>query len=492
MPMGMRWHKILFLYFLFTPVLDYCTFCQAEDEKATANPQSSQSFKIHVDVDLVTTDVTVAGSDVPEFQAGDFAIYDNNVSQNLTYFSHDQLPIAVALLIDSSGSVNRHQNELQIAALTALRRLKMEDQVALYSFAYNYKRLSNLTEDRLHIAKLISHLATEGDTNCDATHIFGALRDATLYLKKAAPRHRRAIILISDNCHSGKAKPDKILTELLESGTTLYNIVTPSRHSDAPACLITDPVIRKIATESGGEAIDVKSSMSLKGALGNAISSIRMQYTLGFNPAAPGPKGTYHKLKTRFANESRCPNCRIIGSSGYYSGVSAPIALPAKAQAIVRPSSPEPDPLLVQRIILVAGTSSPGLREIPFTVTTTEQTDSSKKMQLQLNLRIDPSGVEFPISKEQRFYKVIVAILHADEKADVNRLESWVLENRLSEEDYGRLKKEGILLNTTIPLEPRSQFLKIVIYDESSGRISSGFVLGPSSHQDDSNAAMLD
>jgi hypothetical protein len=185
MSIGMRWHKFLFLYLLFAPVQDYCAFCQAEEEKSTANTQSSQSLKIHVDVNLVTTDVTVAGSDVPEFQADDFAIYDNNVSQNLTYFSHDQLPIAVALLIDSSGSIGKHLNELQIAALTALRRLKMEDQVALYSFAYNYKRLSNLTEDRLHIAKLISHLTNEGDTNCDATDILGTLRDATLYLKKA-------------------------------------------------------------------------------------------------------------------------------------------------------------------------------------------------------------------------------------------------------------------------------------------------------------------
>jgi VWFA-related protein len=480
-----RWCQCLLLCFLSTLVLNYGAFGQAEIEKPRANSQSGGSFNIHVNVDLVITDVTVAGSALQEFQAGDFVIYDNNVSQNLTFFSHDQLPIAVALLIDSSGSVETHLKELQIAALTALRRLKTEDQVALYSFAYDYKRLSDLTADRLHIAKLISHLTAESGTD-----IFGTLQEATLYLKRAAPRHRRAIILISDNCHAnGKAKPDKILTELLESTTTLYNIVTPGQHSDAPYCLITDPAIRKIATESGGEVMDVKSSMPLKGALGNAISRIRMQYTLGFNPSNPSPKGTYHKLKIRFADENRCPSCKIMGRSGYYSGVSAPMGLPETTQVIGRSSSPDSDQLLVQRIIIIAGTSSPDLNEIPFTITTTEQTDSHGRAALKLNLQIDPSGIEFPRSKELRTYKLITAILHADVKGDLKRWESWTFEDCLSEEEYDRILKKGIRLDTTIPLEPKNQVLKMVIYDENSGRITSAFVSGSSNRPHDSGAA---
>ncbi len=460
---------------VFTSILHYSAFSQSESKNPIDKAQSSGSFNIHVDVDLVTTDVTVTGADAPEFQASDFAIYEDDVSQNLTYFSRDQLPIAVALLVDSSGSIEKHLNELQIAALTALRRLKAEDQVALYSFSGGYRKLSNLTADRLHIAKLLSHLSImEGGTD-----IFYALQDATRYLKRAAPHHRRAIILISDNCHAnGKARPDKMLNELLESATTLYDIVTPSDHSDLPYCLMTDPAIRKISADSGGEIVDVRNSMSLKGALGKAISRIRMQYTLGFNPSDPSPKGTYHRLKVRFADENRCRTCRIIGRSGYYSGASLSVAVSGKTQEIAPPHSTDSDQQLLQRIILIAGTSSPEFREIPFTVTTEKQTALSGKREVKLDLRINPSEIEFQISKGKRTYKVVAAILHADAKGEIKGCESWVLEDQLSREEFDRIIRDGIHVTTTVNLEPQNQMLKAVIYDENSGKLGSGFVFG--------------
>jgi Ca-activated chloride channel homolog len=474
MSVQVRWSYLLF--YIFALVLNFRAFGQAEIAKPS--PTSEDSFNIHVDVDLVTTDITVTGAATPEFRAEDFVIYDNNLAQPITYFSHDQLPIAIALLIDSSYSIANHLNELQIAALTALGRLKAEDQVALFSFAERVSRLSDVTEDRLQIAKLVSHLTiTPGATNIQA-----ALLNASRYLRKVASRRRRAIILISDNCHNhGKFNPDNIQTELLETATTLYSIVTPSPETSSPRCLVTNPALKGISEETGGEATDLQGWMSLKGALERAISRIRMQYTLGFSPADPGERGTYHKLKIRFANENRCPNCGIVGRSGYYSGVTASLALPVPAA--VRPSLPDSDQSLVQRIILIAGTSTPDLKEIPFTISATEQLDSSGKRELKLDLRIDPAAIEFPIVKGRRAYKVIAAILGADEKGNVRVCGSWRLEDHLDEKDYSRITKEGIQLSNTIGLEPRNQVLRIVIYDEGSGRISSRLVFGPSGRQ---------
>ena len=188
MSVQVRWSYLLF--YIFALVLNFRAFGQAEIAKPS--PTSEDSFNIHVDVDLVTADITVTGAATPEFRAEDFVIYDNNLAQPITYFSHDQLPIAIALLIDSSYSIANHLNELQIAALTALGRLKAEDQVALFSFAERVSRLSDVTEDRLQIAKLVSHLTiTPGATNIQA-----ALLNASRYLRKVASRRRRAIILI--------------------------------------------------------------------------------------------------------------------------------------------------------------------------------------------------------------------------------------------------------------------------------------------------------
>ena len=116
------------------------------DNQPRQNQENRQdNLKISVNVDLVTMDVSSLGKCLPELRAEDFIIYDNKVSQEVTFFSHDQLPIAVAVLIDRSSSVKSFHPLLQIAALLSLKNLKPEDQVALFSFSNWCTKLSDLT-----------------------------------------------------------------------------------------------------------------------------------------------------------------------------------------------------------------------------------------------------------------------------------------------------------------------------------------------------------
>ena len=77
-----------------------------------AQPQEVRSEipKIKVDVALVTTEVTVLGAAALDLRAEDFIVYDNGVAQQVTHFSRDKLPLAVALLstaVPASGRISR-------------------------------------------------------------------------------------------------------------------------------------------------------------------------------------------------------------------------------------------------------------------------------------------------------------------------------------------------------------------------------------------------
>lgn len=123
-------------------------------------------------------------------------------------------------------------------------------------------------------------------------------------------------------------------TRLLESATILYDIVFVPSESNSPHSK-SDSAVREMAEETGGEVIEIKAPLSVTAALENAITRLRMQYTLGFNLSDRGLDGQFHNLKFRFADENRCPDCRIIGPFGYYSGVgvSTPLTLPNKAES---------------------------------------------------------------------------------------------------------------------------------------------------------------
>ena len=291
-----KWRNPLISCFAFLLLVHSWIFAENQNGTREGRSQSEDSNLIRVDVDFVTTDITVMGNAVLGLKKEDFVVYDNKVAQNLSYFSQDQLPLAVALVIDTSGSVVPLENELRIAALTALHRLKPEDQVVLYSFGESSHRLSDLTEDRLQIANLLSHFKISGG----GTNIYGALYDATRYIRKEAAHRRKAIILISDNVHNTGHDEASCQTELLENSITLYSIVIDWRN-EIPIHILQKrwkwripksiSTIRQMAEETGGGVFEVKGLMSVKTAFEDAISRLRMQYTLGFNPSDHGPDG---------------------------------------------------------------------------------------------------------------------------------------------------------------------------------------------------------
>jgi VWFA-related protein len=431
-------------------------------------PQGSQGypegFTVKTEVDLVTADVTVLGTPGSELQADDFILFDNDVSQKIRYFSRDQLPLAIAILIDRSGSVTPYLTVLQIAGITALRRLKPEDQVALFAFDLRCEKLCDLTEDRLRIAEKIGEIRGGGGTN-----IYDSLFEAANYLKKKAPRRRHAIILISDNI----SRPyyydaRQCLVALLETGTTLYNIVLPSR--------MVNMDIQRLAGDTGGDVINVMGQESLKEALENAIVQLRMQYTLGFHPSDLGKPGSYHKLRVRFANKEGCPDCRLLVRGGYYAGVAAPLPLKEAASAIPRHSDQETDDLLVRRSMLIAGTAYLELDEIPFKVSIKEQTDSRDLPQIQLELKIDPEEVELSETGGAHACNIVVAIFYADGNGNGLGSDWWRIENRLNEHDYRQVMKTGIPFSIKVPFKVDNQILKIVVYDVRSDRLSSKLV----------------
>ena len=106
----------------------------------TAAPAEQQPSGpvIRREVDLVLVEAVVrdsAGRPMKGLKQDEFFLYEEGVQQEIAHFSQDQLPLAVALVVDQSGSIKPFLRPLQYASLTALRTLKPEDQVALFVFS---------------------------------------------------------------------------------------------------------------------------------------------------------------------------------------------------------------------------------------------------------------------------------------------------------------------------------------------------------------------
>jgi VWFA-related protein len=279
-----------------------------------AASDSPAAFKLSVNVSLAQVDTLVRdrnGRPIANLTASDFRLFEDGVERPIQTFSRDQLPLAVALVIDRSTSVAPAMREIQNAAYTALAQLKEGDEACLFAFAENVQRLEDLTPDRQRVANRIGSISGGGGTNI-VTAVYAALR----YLEDNAPDRRRAVILISDNANGlNDMNVDTAIRLAHQSETVVYNVkIDPARfalpnifgQAPAPFSIGGNPV-PDLTKESGGEIFDAARLGSIERAMATAVERLKTRYTIGYTPSSEDTRES-HRIEIRLVDRFGKPD----------------------------------------------------------------------------------------------------------------------------------------------------------------------------------------
>ena len=293
--------------------------------KATLAPRNAPTFR--VDVDLVLVDVGVhdeKGRAVGNLTQADFHVFEDGREQQILAFSHEELPLAVALVVDNSSSIVAALDELRAGALDTLALLKPEDQVAIFSFGERPEMEEGLTTDHQALSVDLWALSPYGGTDID-----GALFDAATYLGHTAPQSRRAVILVSDNepSEDQSSNVEQVVRAAQQSGTPIYSIkVGYLQHSRSfflthPESRLKD--VEKICFQTGGEMIDTRNGISVSSAMETILTWLKQGYTLGYYPSNKRHDGSYRRIEVRLDNGTQAHGrkYRIYARAGYYAPV---------------------------------------------------------------------------------------------------------------------------------------------------------------------------
>jgi Ca-activated chloride channel family protein len=287
-------------------------------------PPEKGGFTLKVDVSMVLVEATVRddkGRIANDLKREDFHVLEDGVEQQITYFSRDELPLAVALVVDGSGSISPVLGELHHAAYDTLSQLKPEDQVALYAFATFPERLVDLTTDRKSIADRIMGIGSKGGTN-----IADALYESIEYLGQEARDRRHAVIMISDNQPTAKGQfnGDDVIRLALESQTIVYSVRFGRDRLegtlDEPGWIPGARWVNKIMLETGGEIIDIAAVGSAQKAMAAVITRLKQRYTLGYQSSSTRRDRAFRAIDVRLSDrvqDSKHPY-RIFARHGYY------------------------------------------------------------------------------------------------------------------------------------------------------------------------------
>jgi VWFA-related protein len=250
--------------------------------------QEQQIPTIKKEVRLVLVEASVRGKGgqaMKVLKQEDFLLFEEGQQQEIAHFSQDQLPLAVAMVVDLSGSIKPFLRPLRYASMSALKALKKEDEVALFTFTQYVDKRVDLTRDKLEVSDQIEFFEAEGGTN-----INDGVYEAARYLREKAPAARRVIVLVSDNVPtvSGRS-PGDVLNEALEADAAVYSLKVPGRNPFGSKALSVGRGlvnVSKLCEETGGEIFDVEKEGSLYLAFAALIERLKTRYTLGFYPGS--------------------------------------------------------------------------------------------------------------------------------------------------------------------------------------------------------------
>ncbi len=190
--------------------------------------RGQQGGQFRAGVELVSLNVTVtdgAAHYVTDLTQPDFAVYEDGVKQDVTFFNRTNLPIALALLLDTSASMDTKLPTAQEAAVGFARRLRPQDLAEVIDFDSRVMVLQNFTNNAADLETAIHKTSAGGSTSLyNAVYI--ALKDLKKVVAKNVDEIRRqAIVLLSDGEDTSSLLPfEEVLDLAKRSETAIFAI----------------------------------------------------------------------------------------------------------------------------------------------------------------------------------------------------------------------------------------------------------------------------
>src|ERR1044072_8177040 len=284
---------------------------------------------VKTDVNLVVLDALVlqkkTGRVVGDLKREDFTLVEDGVTQQITHFSQNSLPLSVLLLIDRGGCLDPFSESVKRAASEAVARLKPADEVAMMAYHDSVDLIGACTRNRRAIADALERVPGHEE---EAQHCLDrAFYDAARYMVKAGnPVGRRVIIVITAVTSAfacpGGPSVGEAKREVYESGSVVCGLIPRSMEQRAESGMFRAMTgiggvfgapslrINDLADETGGEVIEDKPE-HLDRTFHTLVVQLRTRYQLAYAPTNRKHDRTVRKLKLTLKPPAEKPDGQL-------------------------------------------------------------------------------------------------------------------------------------------------------------------------------------
>jgi VWFA-related protein len=316
---------------------------------------------IRVNTSLVTLPVSVMDRDgryVPNLHKEDFRIWEDNVEQEVAFFSSVDKPFSVVLMLDTSPSTQFRLEDIQDAAISFVNQLRPDDKVMVVSFNDDIKVLCDLTSNRSKLQRAIERSHTGSGTS-----LYDAV-DMVINQQLRRISGRKAIVLFTDGVDttSRRATYQSNVMDAQELDALIYPVqydtsrdisTVPNFPSRVPNDVLgqilggifgggrqggrrggggrggwprpsgrgntgndyelANHYLRELADSTGGREYQADSLQNMSYAFAQVAEELRRQYSIGYYPKRPPQPGQRRQIRVR-ANQ---PNLAVRTRDSY-------------------------------------------------------------------------------------------------------------------------------------------------------------------------------
>jgi len=293
----------------------------ASDGPSGPDANGRSTFKSGVDV--VALSVTVLDPQarlLAGLSRDKFSVFEDGVRQDIAYFETSEVPLDLALLIDSSVSMEPKLASVQKAAAGFVDALRDGDRAAVFAFNSYVRPLQAFTADRGLVRQAIQSTTAAG-----GTALYNAVYVALRAFGKGAEDgrvRRRAIVVLTDGEDTASVLTfDDLMAEAKRAGVTIYTI---GLHADPPAVYAAqeargyfstaDFALKQLAAETGAKAFFPTAARSLGEAYAEIGRELASQYAIGYVSRNPMRNGAFRRVVVRVSD---APGARPRTRTGY-------------------------------------------------------------------------------------------------------------------------------------------------------------------------------
>lgn len=249
---------------------------------------------------------------VPNLDRSAFAVYENGVPETITSFRREDVPVAMGIVIDNSGSMRDKRPKVNEAVMSLIQSSNPQDEIFVVNFSQDYYLDQDFTSNPNLLRAALHQTTMKG-----STALYDAIVASTVHLNNNPHLQKKVLLVITDGQDNMSQDTLQEAARQVQraNGPTLYAIGLTGAGLSGQG----RQALQELADRTGGVAY-FPDTLTEIGQIAHEIAhDVRGQYIVAYKPKRQGERPSYQSIRVE-AHAPGYAHLTVRTQSGFYNG----------------------------------------------------------------------------------------------------------------------------------------------------------------------------